>query len=164
MTWSYASSSSVMSPLFANQSCDPFTTQDSQCVLGTYVQYAVAIESGKDVATTLAYARQKNIRVVIRNTGHDYNGKSTGAGALAIWTHHLKNITVFDFETPRYTGKVMKMGAGVQAFEAYEAAHEQGLAVVGGECPSVGLAGGYVSNFVHRGVNESLNSFSFSLC
>ena len=35
------------------------------------------------------------------------------------------------------------MGAGVQGFEAYEAADKNGLAVVGGECPTVGLAGGY---------------------
>lgn len=142
---SYDSSSSVMSPLFANESCDPFTTRESQCVLGTYVQYAVDVHSDKDLATTLAFAQQRNIRVVIRNTGHDYNGKSTGAGAIAIWTHHLKEITVLDHETSRYTGKAMKMGAGVQAFEAYEAAHKHNLVVVGGECPTVGLAGGYVS-------------------
>ncbi|KAF7589132.1 hypothetical protein BBP40_004737 [Aspergillus hancockii] len=30
--------------------------------------------------------------LIIRNTGHDYLGKLTGAGAVAIWTHHLKNI------------------------------------------------------------------------
>jgi hypothetical protein len=35
------------------------------------------------------------------------------------------------------------MGAGVQGFEAYEAAQEAGVQVVGGECPTVGLAGGY---------------------
>lgn len=137
-----------MSPLFANQSCDPFTARSSQCELGTYVQYAVNVHCAKDVAITLAYAQEKNIRLVIRNTGHDYNGKSTGAGAVAIWTHHLKEITVLDYETPRYTGKAMKMGAGVQAFEAYEAAHKQNLVIVGGECPTVGLAGGYVSTQV----------------
>lgn len=144
---SYNSSSSVMSPLFANESCDPFTARESQCVLGTYVQYAVDVSCENDVVNTLAFVQENNIRLVIRNTGHDYNGKSTGAGALAIWTHHLKDIVVFDYETSHYTGKAMKMGAGVQAFEAYEAAHEENLAIVGGECPTVGLAGGYVSAF-----------------
>ena len=33
------------------------------------------------------------------------------------------------------------MGAGVQGFEAYTAADKEGLNVVGGECPTVGLAG-----------------------
>lgn len=31
----------------------------------------------------------------------------------------------------------MRMGAGVQAFEAYAAAHEHDVVVLGGECPTV---------------------------
>jgi FAD/FMN-containing dehydrogenase len=41
------------------------------------------------------------------------------------------------------------MGAGVQAFEAYAAANTQGLRVVGGECPTVGIAGGYTQGGGH---------------
>lgn len=41
------------------------------------------------------------------------------------------------------------MGAGVQGFEAYEAAHAKELAVVGGECPTVGIAGGYTQGGGH---------------
>lgn len=70
-----------------------------------------------------------------------YLGKSTGDGALAIWTHHLKDIDFLDYQSAYYTGKAIRMGAGVQGFEAYAAADKQGLNVVGGECPTVGLAG-----------------------
>ncbi|KAL0253181.1 hypothetical protein SLS55_010634 [Diplodia seriata] len=72
-----------------------------------------------------------------------YNGKSTGAGALAIWTHHLKSVSIIDYTSPAYSGKAIKVGAGVQGGEAYAAADAAGLAVVGGECPTVGIAGGY---------------------
>lgn len=41
------------------------------------------------------------------------------------------------------------MGAGVQGYEAYTAAHARGLLVVGGECPTVGLAGGFTSGGGH---------------
>ena len=41
------------------------------------------------------------------------------------------------------------MGAGVQGFEAYAAAHARGLSVTGGECPTVGLAGGYTQGGGH---------------
>ena len=41
------------------------------------------------------------------------------------------------------------MGAGVQGFEAYAAAHTVGLSVTGGECPTVGLAGGYTQGGGH---------------
>ena len=82
-------------------------------------------------------------------TPQSYNGKSTGAGALAIWTHNLKSIDFIDYSTAAYTGKAIKMGAGVQGFEAAAAANSSGLTVNGGECPSVGLAGGYTQGGGH---------------
>ncbi|TKA61915.1 hypothetical protein B0A55_11313, partial [Friedmanniomyces simplex] len=87
-----------MAPFFANRSCDPFLPKAYQCVIGTYVQYAVNVSSAEDVAAGIKFATKRNIRLVIRNTGHDYNGKSTGSGALGI-----------------YTGSAIKLGAGVMA-------------------------------------------------
>ncbi|KAI9713051.1 MAG: hypothetical protein M1820_001036 [Bogoriella megaspora] len=145
----YDSSSSIMAPFFANQSCDPFDGESAQCVVGTYVSYAVNISGPADVAKTIKFAKQRNIRLVIRNTGHDYNGKSTGAGAIAVWTHHLKDISFHDYNSTYYSGKAIKVGAGVQGMEAYAAANASGLAVVSGECPTVGFAGGYTQGGGH---------------
>ncbi|KUI64405.1 putative FAD-linked oxidoreductase YvdP [Cytospora mali] len=136
-------SSSPMAPIFANMSCDPFVSRDAQCIIGSYVRYAVNASGSSDYFATMAFAKQHNIRLVIRNTGHDYLGKSTGAGALALWTHHLKDIVVLDYSSEAYTGKAMKLGAGVQASEAQAVANAQGLVVVEGDCPTVGIAGGY---------------------
>lgn len=148
------SSSSVMAPLFADGSCDPFTGKDAQCVVGSYVSYAVKVQSAEDVQQSLSFACKKNIRIVIRNTGHDYNGKSTGAGSLALWMHHLKDISVLRHESPHYRGSAMKMGAGVQGFEAYDVASKHGLVVVGGECPTVGIAGGYTQGGGHSALSS----------
>ncbi|KAL0941910.1 FAD binding domain protein [Colletotrichum truncatum] len=142
-------SSSVMAAFFANQSCDPFLQPTDRCVVGTYVQYAVKATSAADYSATIKFAQKNNIRLVIRNTGHDYLGKSTGAGALALWTHHLKDIKVLDYKSAGYTGKALKVGAGVQAGEAQDAAHAQGLVIVGGNSPTVGLAGGYTQGGGH---------------
>lgn len=136
-------SHSTMAAFFANESCDPFTSRDAQCIIGSYVQYAVNATGASDYIATLDFTRQRNIRLVIRNTGHDYLGRSTGAGAIALWTHHLKDITVLDYSSTAYTGKAMKMGAGVQASEAQAVANQAGLVVVEGDCPTVGIAGGY---------------------
>lgn len=70
-----------------------------------------------DISKGIAFALKCNIHLVIRNMGHDYLGKSTGAGSLAIWTHHLKSIEFLDYESPHYTGKAIKMGAGIQGFQ-----------------------------------------------
>lgn len=66
----------------------------------------------------------------------------------------MKDIEIIDYQSPHYSGKAMKMGAGVQALEAYEAAHAYGLAVVGGESPTIGLAGGYIQGGGHSALTS----------
>lgn len=157
-----------MAPLFANQSCDPFQPEESPCTLGNYVEYAVNASGPADIQAAIKFAREKNIRFVIRNTGHDYHGRSTGAGALSVWTHYLKDTEIVDWHDPFYKGKALKAGAGVQGFEALEAAHKAGLVVMTGECPSVGFAGGYVQGGGHSGLSTSFglaadNTLSFDV-
>ncbi|KAK7397791.1 hypothetical protein QQX98_012840 [Neonectria punicea] len=137
----FNSSSSVMQAYFANQSCDPFLAQSRPCVLGNYVSYAVKVSNSAQVAKAVKFATKHNIRLVVRNTGHDYLGRSTGAGALAIWTHHMKTAEVVNWSDSVYSGPALRVGAGVQGADAVEAAHAKGLTVVSGECPTVGLAG-----------------------
>ncbi|KAK8062544.1 hypothetical protein PG997_014641 [Apiospora hydei] len=139
----YTSSSSIMAQYFANMSCDPFSKPSAKCTLGNYVRYAVNATGPDDYQKTMEFATHRNIRFVIRNTGHDYFGKSTGAGALALWTHHMKDISVLDYKSQGYNGKALKMGAGVQVQEALAAAHAEGLVVPGGQCQTVGIVGGY---------------------
>ncbi|GFP56514.1 FAD-linked oxidoreductase sor8 [Trichoderma asperellum] len=146
--WDYpathiASSSDPMAPFFANDSCDPFTAPSARCIIGTLVQYSVNASSSSDYLATIKFAQQNNIRLVIRNTGHDYYGKSSGTGALALWTHHLKDISLVNYKQSYYSGKALKVGAGVQNSEAQTFAHNNGLIVVTGDGASVGLAGGY---------------------
>lgn len=145
-----------MAPFFANQSCDPFQPKERPCELGNYVRYAVDASGPADVQAAIAFATSKKIRFVIRNTGHDYLGRSTGAGALAIWTHHLKSIShVPTYTSTSYTGPAFKLGAGVQGFEIMAAARDKGLIVVGGECPTVGIAGGYTQGGGHSAISTS---------
>ncbi|RGP62645.1 putative isoamyl alcohol oxidase [Fusarium sporotrichioides] len=158
--WLYSSihsgsSSSMMAPIFANQTCDPFQPREKPCTLGNYVRYAVNVTSAEDVTAALKFAQEKNIRFVIRNTGHDYLGRSTGAGALSVWTHYLKDTKVIDWKDEHYQGKALKVGAGVQGFEALATAHANDLVVVTGECPSVGLAGGYTQGGGHSALSTN---------
>lgn len=84
------------------------------------------------------FARTKNLRLVIRNTGHDFEGRSAGAGSLAINTHNFKDISfVNNYAGPGdYKGPAMTIGAGVQGYEISDAAHARNPPqnVVTGEC------------------------------
>ncbi|KAL4914304.1 hypothetical protein BDW62DRAFT_213533 [Aspergillus aurantiobrunneus] len=151
----YTTPSSIMAPFFANDSCDPFHPATTPCSLGNYVPFAVNVSHPNHVSTALSFASTHNIRLVIRKTGHDYQGKSTGAGALALWMHNLKGIDVqHDYADAFYTGPAIRMGAGVQGFEAYAAADRNEYQAVGGECPSVGIAGGYTQGGGHSALSS----------
>lgn len=148
-------SASIMSPYFANQSCDPFTERSTPCTFGNYVRYAVAVNCSRDVAQTINFAKAHNLRLVIRNTGHDYLGRSTGAGAVSVWMHGLKDIAFNDWNDSFYQGKAAKLGAGVQGYDIMAAARDEGVVVVGGECPTVGPVGGYTQGGGHSALSTS---------
>lgn len=74
------------------------------------------------------------MRLVVKNTGHDFLARSSGYGSLSIWTHHLKGYTFYDsYTSGDYTGPAVKAGAGLQAFELYEACHAKDVTCIGGE-------------------------------
>lgn len=148
------SPSSIMAPYFANNSCNPFLPRSSACIVGTYVSYTVNVSTAMDVTRAIWFATYFNIRIVIKNTGHDYNGKSTGAGAIGLWTHNLKGAQIIDYESVNYTGKAIKVDAGVQIEEAYAIASANDLAVVGAEVPTVGYAGGYTQGGGHSALSS----------
>ncbi|OBT65501.1 hypothetical protein VE03_04983 [Pseudogymnoascus sp. 23342-1-I1] len=143
---------SLMYPLWQGRTCLPPSSPSplTPCTLGGYPSYALNISSVAQIQLALNFARHTNIRLVIKNTGHDFNGRSAGAGALGVWTHHLKDIKLIEeYKSTSYTGRAVKIGAGVQAFELYEAGKKLGFTAVGGEGKTVGIAGGYVAGGGH---------------
>lgn len=70
--FSYPSSSSVMAPFFTNGTCDPFHPISKPCQLGDFVRYAVNISKPEHISKALQFVKKHNIRLVIRNTGHEY--------------------------------------------------------------------------------------------
>ncbi|KAK2463988.1 hypothetical protein APHAL10511_004039 [Amanita phalloides] len=110
----------------------------------------------KDIQAAVKFAGKHNVRLVIKNTGHDYLARSMARGVLMIWTHYLKDITYDDNFVPEggptsHAYKALTLGAGVQWHEAYAAAESHGRIVVGGvsQGGSVGAAGGWIQGGGH---------------
>ncbi|KAF9266646.1 FAD binding domain protein [Marasmius fiardii PR-910] len=147
--------SSVMDTLFLNNTCNPFTARELPCEIGPYVQYAVNVSSPDHVIKTVQFVKEHNIRFVVKNTGHDYMGRSTGTGAVSVWMHHLQNITWFsDFSSATYSGPAVKAYAGVSSVDLAAFVNKKGSVVVGGECPTVGFAGGYIQGGGHSALTN----------
>ncbi|KAI1824147.1 FAD binding domain-containing protein [Xylaria intraflava] len=135
----------IFNPYWQNGTCSPFTAPEIPCELGNRAVYSINVTGPADVRAGLEFASEKNIRVVVRNTGIDYLGQSTGKGALAFWTYNLKSTQIIPgYESASYSGPAVKFGAGITAGEAYEAVKHSGYRIVAPECGLTGLVGGYV--------------------
>jgi hypothetical protein len=147
-----ADPTSIMLPLYEGRSCLPSPyNYTSSCKQGGYPTYAVNISTVAQIQLAVNFARNLNLRLVVKNTGHDFNGKASGKGALAIWTHYLKDKKYYStFKASNgYVGPAIKFGSGIQVSEAYEFAKSVGHTVVGGEAVTVGLGGGYTAGGGH---------------
>ncbi|CAD6452299.1 200ca50e-fd55-49ae-b11c-d6c02fd245bd [Sclerotinia trifoliorum] len=141
----------IMAPYWQNNSCNPIlaTNTNNTCILGNLASYALNISNAGDVIAGLEFARENNIRVTIKNTGHDFLGRSTGAGSLALWMHNLDEIAIFNYSGSLYTGPAARIGAGVRYSDLYPVVQEHGFRAVGGSCSTVGIAGGYTQGGGH---------------
>ncbi|KAK1527881.1 FAD binding domain-containing protein [Colletotrichum paranaense] len=143
----------MFSPVYQGLTCLPPNIYDSgNCTMGGFPWYVINATSAKHVQEGVKFAKETGVRLVVKNTGHDFSGKSGGGESLSIWTHHLKSIEFIENitdDTEGYSGPAFKCGTGVQAFEIYKVASEYGRVVVGGEGQTVGVMGGYIQGGGH---------------
>jgi FAD/FMN-containing dehydrogenase len=110
--------------------------------------YAVAAQTTGDVVAAVNFAREHNLRVVVKGGGHSYQGTSNAADSLLIWTRRMNRITVHDaFAGGGCAGEqvpqsAVTVGAGAIWGHVYDAVTTKaGRYVQGGGCMTVGVAG-----------------------
>ncbi|KAF8800845.1 FAD-binding domain-containing protein [Phlegmacium glaucopus] len=67
------------------------TTLGIPCGQGSVPPVGVDARSGGDVQAAVNFAKKHNLKLVVKNTGHDYLGRSTARGGFLIWTHNMKD-------------------------------------------------------------------------
>ncbi|KAH7906448.1 hypothetical protein BJ138DRAFT_630614 [Hygrophoropsis aurantiaca] len=132
------------------------TSLDTPCEQGNIPVIGVDARSVGDVQTAVKFASSHNLRMVIKNTGHDYGGRSAARNAFMLWTHHLNNITYNSTFVPAgapqsETYDAITLGAGVLWKDAYSAAAANGRLMIGGISGGgdVGAAGGWLQGGGH---------------
>ncbi|KAI0635700.1 hypothetical protein C8Q77DRAFT_1099088 [Trametes polyzona] len=139
------------------------TSLNIPCRQGSVSVIGVDARSVGDVQAAVKFAADHNLRLAVKNTGHDYLGRSNARGSFVIWTHHLKNITMQSgfrpAGAPLYEtyDHVITLGAGVQWHEAYDAADANNRTMVGGIAAggSVGSAGGWLLGGGHSALSPT---------
>lgn len=143
--------------------CDYSTPANSTCAQGRVPSLGVAVKNENDIATSLVFAHKHNLRVVVKNTGHDMLGRSMGEHAFMIWTHQLKDREIKSKFVPAGCSAdakeraVVRLSAGVQWSEAYDLVAASPDFVVGGLSVNgtVGAAGGWLTGGGHSLVSPS---------
>ncbi|KAL2881482.1 hypothetical protein SGCOL_003048 [Colletotrichum sp. CLE4] len=139
------------------QSPSNSTATAGACTLGTNPVYAVNVTETDDIVAALKFAEEKNLRVVIKSTGHDVLGRSDGFGGLEIWLRYFRNgitpQTSFQSSTvcaaSGWTGSAMKLAGAYMWGESYAAAKENNVVVVGGGSSTVCSTGGWMQGGGH---------------
>jgi hypothetical protein len=95
----------------------------------------------------------RNANCFHKQTGHDYTGRSTGAGAFTIWTHYLDSTEAVPKFVPdgckANNNKpaptfALNAGPGVDVEALYKWGGENGRVTIGGTTTTVGATGGYI--------------------
>jgi FAD/FMN-containing dehydrogenase len=110
--------------------------------------YAVTARNAADVAAAINFARDNNLRLVVKGGGHSYQGTSNAHDSLLVWTRAMNAVAVHDaFVGNGCQGKqaptpAVTVEAGAMWIDAYDAVTTKaGRYVQGGGCTTVGVAG-----------------------
>jgi len=110
--------------------------------------YAVAARQTTHVVAAVNFAREKNLRLVVKGGGHSYLGTSNVKDSLLIWTRAMNDVTVHDgfvaqdCAASQAPQPAVTVGAGAIWMHTYQAVTTgAGRYVQGGGCGTVGVAG-----------------------
>jgi FAD binding domain len=110
--------------------------------------YAVAAENSNHIAAAVNFAREHNLRLVVKGGGHSYKGTSNAPDSLLVWTRRMHDVILHEMFVPKgckrthRPQRAVSCGSGAIWMQAYDAVTTKGGAYVqGGGCTTVGVAG-----------------------
>ncbi|KAF8598985.1 FAD-binding domain-containing protein [Ceratobasidium sp. AG-I] len=128
-------------------------TPPKVCNQGSISPYYIAVKTAADVTQGFAFSKRTGVPLLIKNSGHDFAGRSSAPGTLALWVHNIKYInysTTFVAEKCAVQGiPAVTYGAGQDLESLYLFAEANNITFVGGTARTVAAAGGWVQGGGH---------------
>eukprot|EP00292_Cryptomonas_paramecium_P010666 CAMPEP_0113669308 /NCGR_PEP_ID=MMETSP0038_2-20120614/4500_1 /TAXON_ID=2898 /ORGANISM="Cryptomonas paramecium" /LENGTH=330 /DNA_ID=CAMNT_0000585181 /DNA_START=1 /DNA_END=990 /DNA_ORIENTATION=+ /assembly_acc=CAM_ASM_000170 len=130
------------------------------CPRGGTPYYGVAVKNSSHISSALKFAQDKNIRIVIKSSGHDMQGRSAGdKDSLMIWMSTFTGVKIQNFSTG-CSGSIplpaITSIGGTRFGQLYKAADAAGYVVVGGTSRTVCPAGGWIQSGGHSPLSSFL--------
>ncbi|CAE6541701.1 unnamed protein product [Rhizoctonia solani] len=126
------------------------------CYQGSVSPYYIAVKTAADVTQAFAFSKRTGVPLSIKNTGHDYAGRSTAPGSLALWTNQIKYINYSSAFVPEECNQdggrgvpALTYGAGQDFQSLYLFSEANNITFIGGSARTVGAAGGWLQGGGH---------------
>ncbi|KAJ7582853.1 FAD-binding domain-containing protein [Mycena floridula] len=122
------------------------------CFQGQVPRYAFEIQTPEDVAKAFDFARTTRCRLSIKNSGHDFKGRSSMSDSLSLWTRKLDKLAYNPSFIPvngSTSYPVITVGAGATWESVYAFADSMNVTVIGGYHQTVGASGGWIMGGGH---------------
>ncbi|THH02380.1 hypothetical protein EW145_g6755 [Phellinidium pouzarii] len=124
-----------------------------------YVFNTIDVRNASDVQAAFAFAKETGVKLSIKNSGHDYKGRSSGRNTLGLWVHNLKSVSHdaqfvpenCDAET---TFNAVTTGTGTPWADVYDFADENNITVIGGYHQTIAAGGGWFMGGGHSVLSQ----------
>lgn len=131
-------------------------TNGNSCNQGSISSFYIPVHEIEDITTAFNFSRETGVRLSIKNSGHDYLGRSSLKGSLALWMRNWGGISRDLSFIPEGCGvsgiegmDTITTGPGVNFDEVYQFAEEEGVTFIGAYAGTVGVSGGWVQGGGH---------------
>ncbi len=112
--------------------------------------YTIDVDSAATVTAELKFAQERNVRLSIKNTDHDYIERSNGRDSLTLWIHNLNDMSFFNYSSSDYIGSVARADVDIQFFDIYRKTVNHEVRVLDEYCSSVRMIEDYVQSENHE--------------
>ncbi|GAW00064.1 FAD-binding domain-containing protein [Lentinula edodes] len=130
------------------------------CQQGSIPAYFLEVQSASDVQDAFKFSVETGVDLVVKNTGHEFQGRSARPGSLALWTKNLQKIAYEPAWIPTGCEDIaprtaVRLEPGITFNDLYAFGEANNVTLPGGSTPSVSATGGYVLGGGHGGLSNT---------
>ncbi|KAJ7304827.1 FAD-binding domain-containing protein [Mycena albidolilacea] len=137
---------------------DPLATDGISCNQGEISPYYIDVRGPSDIQAAFEFSKGTGVPLSIKNTGHDYMGRSRRINSLGMWTHNLQTMGYdprFVPELCTSSHRAITVGAGVTFEQVYKFADDNDSMFIGGYAQTIGASGGWMMGGGHSVLTPS---------
>ncbi|TDL26957.1 FAD-binding domain-containing protein [Rickenella mellea] len=131
----------------------------NDCSQGSISPFYIDVRTERDVQSAFAFSARTGVPLSIKNSGHDYKGRSSSRGSLSLWTFNMKSMSYNKQFVPQgcnVSYNAVTVGAGASWQDVYAFADAHNLTIVGGYHQTVGASGGWLMGGGHSILSPAL--------